>query len=123
MRLIVDENMPGSVVRGLRDRGHDVLSVKESLRGQDDEGILARAQAEGRLVVTQDKDFGELAFRCGLPAGCGIILFRLAGRDPDQDVARMLAAIESRTDWAGHFAVVTEDLVRVRALPSSASPP
>jgi hypothetical protein len=50
-------------------------------------------------------------------------LFRLVGTDPDQDVARMIAVIESRTDWSGQFAVVTDDLVRVRALPPSTSSP
>jgi len=77
MKLILNENMPATVVQLLRDRGHDVLAVKETLRGEDDPTILARAQAETRIVVTQDKDFGELAFRRGLPAQCGVILFRL----------------------------------------------
>jgi predicted nuclease of predicted toxin-antitoxin system len=122
MRLLADENIPGSVVRELRSRGHDVLAVKESMRGQDDSFILARAQADSRLVVTQDKDFGELAFRFGLPAQCGVILFRLAGVDPSADNKRMVSVIESRTDWAGQFAVATSDRVRVRALPPASSP-
>lgn len=93
--------MPGSVVTELRARGHDVFSVKESMRGADDVAVLARAQAEVRIVITQDKDFGELAYRIGLPAGCGVILFRLAGNDPDADGRRMVAAVESRSDWSG----------------------
>jgi predicted nuclease of predicted toxin-antitoxin system len=101
MRLLVNENISGTVVKALRDRGHDVLSVKESMRGADDATILARAQAESRLVLTQDKDFGELAFRHGLPAECGVILFRLAGATPDEDNRRMLEVIESRSDWVG----------------------
>ena len=43
MRLLVDENMPGTVIVELRERGHDVLSVKESMRGADDPDILRRA--------------------------------------------------------------------------------
>jgi predicted nuclease of predicted toxin-antitoxin system len=117
MQLIVNENMSKTVVQALRDRGHDVFAVKESMRGADDAAILARAQAESRLVVTQDKDFGELAFRCGLPAQCGIILFRLAGDDPDVDDRWIIDVIESRSDWAGHFAVATDDRVRIRPLP------
>ena len=122
MRLLANENIPGSVVLDLRSRGHDVLAVKESMRGQDDTSILARAQAETRLVITQDKDFGELAFRFGLPAQCGVILFRLAGADPASDNQRMVSVIESRTDWAGQFAVATNDRVRLRALPPSGPP-
>jgi predicted nuclease of predicted toxin-antitoxin system len=61
MRLLADENISGSVVQALRDRGHDVLAVNESMRGAEDTAILSQAQAESRLVITQDKDFGELA--------------------------------------------------------------
>ena len=66
MRILM-RHIAASVVLTLRVRGHDVLVVKESMRGEEDTAILARAQAESRLVVTQDKDFGELAFRAGLP--------------------------------------------------------
>jgi hypothetical protein len=70
-----------------------------------------------------DKDFGELAFRSLLPASCGVILFRLAGMDPETDNQRILEAVESRTDWAGHFSVVTDDRIRMRPLPGPPSLP
>ena len=57
--LLLNENISGTVIQALRDRGHDVLAVKESMRGAGDEEILERARAEKRLLVTQDKDFGE----------------------------------------------------------------
>lgn len=122
MRLLLDENMAGSVLDELRSRTHDVLSVKESLRGMDDPGILARAQAEGRVVITQDKDFGELAFRARLPAQCGVILFRLSGDDADAEIRRIIDVIEGRTDWAGNFTVATDDIVRMRPMPPVAGP-
>jgi predicted nuclease of predicted toxin-antitoxin system len=121
LRLIVNENMPDSVSQELRSRGHDVLAVKESMRGDDDASILARAQVEQRIVVTQDKDFGELAFRYGLAATCGVVLFRLSGANPDVDRQRMLEAIESRSDWSGWFTVVTDDRIRMRPLPPGPS--
>ena len=120
MLFLVNENIPRTVIDGLRARGHDVLSAKESMRSEPDEAILARAQADGRVVVTQDKDFGELAYRVGLPSACGVVLFRLSGDDPDADSRRMLGVLEARTDWAGHFSVVTDDRVRVRPLPPGA---
>ena len=119
MRLIVNENVTGSVIRGLRERGFDVLAVRESMRGADDVTILQRADAEQRLVVTHDKDFGELAVRHHLPASCGIILLRLSGTDPSSDNHRVLEAIDSRSDWEGHFSVVTGDRIRMRPLPTS----
>jgi predicted nuclease of predicted toxin-antitoxin system len=117
MRLIANENVSGTVIRTLRERGHDVLSVKESMRGADDPTVLRRAQAEQRLVITHDKDFGELAFRYGQVAGNGIVLFRLSGSEPTTDNRRVLEVLQSRTDWAGNFAVVTDDRIRIRPLP------
>lgn len=118
MRLLLNENMPGSLVKQLREDGHDVVAVKEAMRGAEDDAVLARAQTEARLLLTQDKGFGELAFRYGLPAECGIILFRLSGADPDADTRRIVDVLASRTDWAGHFAVVSDDRVRLRSLPA-----
>jgi len=123
MRWIVNENVSGTVIRTLRERGHDVLSVKESLRGAGDPDILARAQADQRVLVTHDKDFGELAFRFGLPATSGVILFRLAGADPASDNDRVLEVLESDVVWTDHFAVVTEDRVRIRPLPPAPDKP
>ena len=118
MRIVANKNVTRTVIEGLRGQGHDVLSVKESLRGEQDEAILARAQTEKRVVLTHGKDFGEFAFRVGLPAECGVILVRLSGTDPDADNKRALEAIASRADWEGHFSVITVDRVRMRALPT-----
>jgi predicted nuclease of predicted toxin-antitoxin system len=123
MRILTNENVSATVIQTLRAHGHDVLSVKESLRGEKDSVILARVQAEQRLILTDDEEFGELAFRRGLPAECGIILLRLSGHRPDEDNQRALRALESRADWAGHFSVVSDDRIRMRPLPSASSPP
>ena len=118
MKIFANENIAGSIIRTLRERGHDVLSVKESMRGTSDKEILARAQDEGRLVVTHDKDFGELAFRWGLPAQCGIILLRTTGSNPESTRQRIVELIEARSDWAGHFAVITDRHIKLRLLPA-----
>ncbi len=117
MRIIANENVTATVIAELRRRGHDVVSVKESMRSAPDPAVLRRATEENRLVITHDKDFGALAFRWGLPATSGVILFRLSGNNPDADNRRILSVLEQRTDWAGHFCVVTNSQVRVRALP------
>ena len=119
MRVIANENVTGTVIRKLRQQGHDVLSVKESMQGADDRSILQRAEAEQRLIITQDKDFGELAYRCRLPASCGIVLFRLSGVDSCTDNQRMFDVLESRSDWTGCFSVVTAGHIRMRPLRDS----
>lgn len=70
-------------------------------------------------MLTNNKDFGELAFRYGLPASCGVVLFRLSGVDPESDNRQVLQVLESRTDWKGHFAVVDYDRIRIRPLPTT----
>lgn len=118
MRIMANENVSSTVVRGLREAGHDVIAVKEWSPGADDESVLERAQAEGRLVVTHDRDFGELAYRRRLAAACGIVLLRLSGTDRCADNRRALSALASRSDWEGHFSVVTDDRIRMRPLPA-----
>jgi predicted nuclease of predicted toxin-antitoxin system len=121
MHIIANENVSATVIRELRERGHDVVSVKESMRSAPDHTVLRRAVQEDRLVVTHDKDFGVLAFQWGLPATSGVILFRLSGNNPDADNQRVLSVLEGRTDWAGHLSVVTDDRIRIRPLPRERS--
>ena len=116
MRILANENIPALVVSELRSAGHDIVSVKEVMRGASDIEDLSRAQNERRLIITHDKDSGEMAFGIGLPAECGVVLFRLSGDDPESDMRRMLDALQSRTDWAGHFSVVDEEKIRIKPL-------
>ena len=117
MRFLANENIPGPVVRTLREAGHDVLWAKEDLRGAEDHTVLSRAQTDRRVTVTCDTDFGELAFRFGLPATCGVVLFRIQWTDPATDNAFVVSALTGRDDWTGVFAVVERDRVRLRPLP------
>ena len=117
MRILANENFPFDAVDALRAQGHDVFWVRSDAPGSSDEQVLARAQAENRIVVTFDKDFGELAFRYGLPASCGIILFRISA-DSSAHIARVaVAALRQRDDWAGHFAVIEDQRIRMTVLP------
>lgn len=86
--------------------------------GAEDAAILARAQAEHRIILTHDKGFGELAFHYGLQADCGVILLRLAGQSSAADNRRALEAFSSGVEFEGHFSVVTDDRIRTRPLPS-----
>jgi predicted nuclease of predicted toxin-antitoxin system len=118
MRFLANENVSGAVIRGLRGLGHDVVSVKEVMRSAADREVLSRAAAEGRILITHDKDFGELAYRHGLPSSCGIVLFRLSGSNPEIDAARVLAVLSQDLAFAAHFCVVTDDNLRIRRLPT-----
>jgi predicted nuclease of predicted toxin-antitoxin system len=119
MQILAAENCPGDLVDALQSAGHDVAWVRADARGNKDSAILARAQVESRLILTFEKDFGEFAFRARLPAASGIILCRLHGLPPPRVVAIVLAALNSRPDLAGRFTVITEQQIRVIALPST----
>ena len=77
MRILADENMPERAVNLLRRAGHDVRWVMETDRGALDPPLLAAATAERRLLITYDKDFGDLLFQDGSSAPYGILLFRM----------------------------------------------
>ena len=85
MRFLADEDVPGPVVRRLRELGHDLLWAKETCHGTEDRVVLSLAQTDARVMVTCDTDFGELAFRSGLPAACGVVLLRVDWTDPVTD--------------------------------------
>jgi predicted nuclease of predicted toxin-antitoxin system len=84
--------------------------------GADDDEIVARAIREARILLTFDKDFGELAWRAGASAMPGVVLFRLPLASA-ADVGEILAGrLGERTDWAGHFSVIEAGRVRMRPL-------
>ena len=96
--------------------------VRTDAPGSSDLEILERAQRENRIVLTFDKDFGELAFRSGLPALSGIILFRISAPSAAYVARAAATALESRTDWAGYFAVVEDRRIRMTPLPARTRP-
>ncbi len=117
MRLCANENLPEACVLRLRQDGHDVLWVREAAPGSSDSTVLARAHAENRLLISFDKDFGELVFKRGAEASHGIVLFRIAQPSAAAVAAREAAVLASRDDWIGQFSVVEEFGIRMRALP------
>ncbi|MBI1868139.1 MAG: DUF5615 family PIN-like protein [Methylocystis sp.] len=116
MRFLADENFPGDAVAMLEGAGHDVVWVRMAAPGAKDEHILAWAEREGRILLTFDKDFGELAWRAGLPASCGVVLFRLPMPAAGSVGAALAARIAERNDWTGNFSVIEPGRVRMRSL-------
>jgi predicted nuclease of predicted toxin-antitoxin system len=118
MRFLANENFPLDAVEALRQAGHDVAWIRTDAPGSSDPQVLARAIQASRVLLTFDKDFGDLAFHAGLPADCGIVLFRLPSNSAAALAAQVVAAIQARNDWANSFAVVEPGRIRMRPLPS-----
>lgn len=116
MRLLANENIPLDAVEALRVGGHDVLWIREEVPGSTDTEVMALALREGRILITFDKDFGELAFRTTQPLARGIILFRIPMISSAYIAKALVKVIGSRDDWDGHFAVVEEDRIRIKPL-------
>jgi predicted nuclease of predicted toxin-antitoxin system len=62
MRFLADENVSRHVIERLRNAGHDVTAVAETRAGASDEEVLNAADADGRILITEDRDFGEMVF-------------------------------------------------------------
>src|SRR5579872_2080751 len=75
MRFLADESCDFRVVQALRAARHDVAAVIENARGADDSSVIDIALREGRIFVTEDRDFGQLVYASAKPA-CGVILLR-----------------------------------------------
>jgi predicted nuclease of predicted toxin-antitoxin system len=116
MRFLADECCDAALVSSLRADGHDVLYVVETLSGADDDAILAQAFAEHRVLLTEDKDFGELVYRLGRPTR-GIVLLRFEVSDRARKVPRLQELLAQEGNrLPGSFTVLEVDKVRIRPL-------
>lgn len=116
MKFLADECCDKALVEVLREDGHDVLYATESLQGEPDEIVLARAFSENRLLITEDKDFGELVYRLKKPTQ-GIILLRFDISDRDFKIPRLRELLKHESQKLfGSFVVLETEKVRIRSL-------
>jgi predicted nuclease of predicted toxin-antitoxin system len=116
-KFLANENVPAEAVEAARNAGHDLAWVPETHAGADDDTVLALSLSEGQVLVTFDKDFGEMAFRQGKKATCGVVLLRPRLRSPDYLGRFLVAVLGQSIAWEGHFCVAQEGKVRVVPLP------
>jgi predicted nuclease of predicted toxin-antitoxin system len=107
------------MVRTLRGAGHDVSYIADDWRGLRDADILVLARDEGRILITFDRDFGELIFLRRLPTPASVIYLRRRGRSR-AIVASALAFLlrAELQELVGRFVVVTGEDIRHRPFPS-----
>jgi predicted nuclease of predicted toxin-antitoxin system len=104
----------------LRTAGHDVSHVREvGLQAAADQVVLAAAEAEQRVVVSADTDFGTLLSRSGAKLPSVLLIRRLVGRRAAEQAATILANLPAVADdlEAGAIIVLTDEWVRIRRLP------
>lgn len=116
MRFLADESVERGVVALLRESGHDVVHVAELAPGADDDTVLDLADRDARILVTNDRDFGELVFLRGR-SSAGILLIRVgADRTAPKLVALDRLLRTDLTRLEGHFTVLGARRIRRRPL-------
>jgi predicted nuclease of predicted toxin-antitoxin system len=116
--LLADENVPLPSVRRLRESGFDIASMSELAPGADDLEVLRIAREDGRVLVTFDRDFGELIFRDLAPVPAGVIYLRFTPSHPGELASLLVDLLASGdVDPVGRFTVITRDHIRQRDLP------
>ena len=114
MRFVADESCDFSVVRALRDAGHDVTVIAEIAPRIEDEEVLKLAHQRGTLLVTEDKDFGQLVY-ASARATEGVLLLRFPAGARSSLAAAAVELVEKRGDeLAGCFVVLQPGRVRIR---------
>lgn len=117
MRFLADESCDFAVVRALRDDGHDILAVAEISPRADDSRVIELALQEGRILLTEDKDFGQLVYANAQAAG-GVIFMRFhAGSRRGLPTAVLNLVQESGPQLVGRFVVLLPGRVRIGRSP------
>jgi predicted nuclease of predicted toxin-antitoxin system len=117
MNLFIDESVDRQVVHKLKQDGHNVVYVAEMDPGISDDLVLSIANNMGALLVTADKDFGELVFR-RQQINAGVMLIRLAGLSLQGKGELVAAAVRDHsTELLGAFSVLSPGMIRIRNQP------
>lgn len=119
MILLADESVSGAIIARLRADGHAVESIRETVPGSPDTAVLARANAIPAVLLTEDKDFGELVYRLH-SAHPGVLLIRLGGVPRSERAERVADLVRDHAvELPRAFTVISSRGVRIRP----ASPP
>lgn len=114
MNFFADESVDRPIVERLRQQRHEVLYVAEIFPSISDDMVLDRANALDAILLTADKDFGDLVYRQGR-IHAGVTLIRLAGLSPEAKAHIVSTTVSNRGgELAGAFSVITPAAIRIR---------
>jgi predicted nuclease of predicted toxin-antitoxin system len=117
MLFLANENFPLSSIVRLRNAGHDVAAIIEDSPGVKDGEVLAKASQEQRILLTFDRDYGELIYKLKYPRPLGVIYFRFFPRTPVEPAELLLRLLLSEEiSLQEKFTVVEFGRIRQRPL-------
>jgi predicted nuclease of predicted toxin-antitoxin system len=113
MKFLLDENVDARLIAYLEEQGHDVKGVVRDYQSSlTDPFILALAHSEQRVMITNDRDFGDIVFHQG-QAHAGVIYLRLRSFALEHIQSRVDAAIATQPDSSRSFLVVSDRRIRL----------
>ncbi len=116
MNFLADENIEYSIISFLIKRKINVFAVRELIKGSSDAEIIEFAASKNLIIITSDKDFGELSFRLH-KSNYGIILLRLQYLTPEEKANLLILSLKKLgSNIAGKFIVIEQDSIRIREL-------
>ena len=117
--IVADECVDDPIIDRLRADGYTVWSIGENIPSTPDLDVLREAIIRHSLLLTEDKDFGDLVMRDRHPAPYGIVLYRLPVTMPSSIKAALVAQAFASNDatFPGMFSVIDETKTRIRPLP------
>jgi len=117
MQFLANENFPRASIYRLRAMGHDVVSVLECAPGANDRQVLVKATSEKRVILTFDRDYGEMVYRLKLPAPSGIVYFHFNPITPEEPADQLIELLTAgNVSLSGMFSVIERGRLRQRPL-------
>ena len=114
-RLLADENISHKTIKIIKQLGIDITSVRETTPGATDREVVKIANREKRVIITFDKDFGEIIVRNGLKAP-GLILLRIKNKTPEEAAKRILDVVKRGIPLEGRIVVIQEKRIRIQPI-------
>ena len=119
LRFLADESCDFAVVRALRVANFDVLAVIEEARRASDERVIELARTDGRVLLTEDRDFGRLVF-AATHATSGVVFIRFPAHRRAELPARIISLVRDEgVRLVTSFTVVGPDRIRITRLPAT----
>ncbi len=120
--FFTDECFSGKIVKDLRAAGYDIVRAVDVCPAGDDEVVLAAAHAQGRVLLTEDYDFGELCVRFVLPTH-GVVIVAVKALSAARQGARVVQCLSHLGDRVlGAFVTIEPARLRSRPLTRTPSP-
>jgi predicted nuclease of predicted toxin-antitoxin system len=116
INFLANENVPLATVKRLQKEGFDVVSISADFPSITDEAVRQSASENNRIILTFDRDYGELIFKYDITPPPGIVYFRLHSFLPEDPAEILLTLLKSDIIFEGFFSVISENNLRQRKL-------